>query len=740
MALTPEERRALEEREQFEQRVNDRIAERLSLSSSYNDSIRELLGVQSKRTTFDSNILKINRQINTALYNTRGEFTSISGIQKEVAKNADTIAKANRVVEGIGESIGAQENQRVKDALANNRELASAAEYRKELLGYLEKGESLTPDGKSVALQLKFTEDEIAALDAKNDNLLTGLSHLEKTFLFTQLNADQLQRQNTELAKQAKALGGIGSFAEGFSKIPIIGEAAKASFADVNKSINEGTLDIKNSTAVRAKFFSGLGKGLLKAIGPAAIVLEIIQAIGRADNEITEVAKATAQTKTEATAFRLELSEAANNSGDLFVTATKLVKTFTSLNKQLGFVTNFSAETLVSATKLTEKVGLSAEAAGSLAAASLLNGKSLDDNYKNVLATSYALQRQAGVQFDLREITEAVAKVTGQIRANLGANPAAIADAVTQAKLLGGELDDIKAISSALLDFESSIANELQAELLTGRALNLERARFAALQGDVATVAKEINNQVGDFGTFTRLNVIQQDALASSVGLTSDRLADILFQQEIQGRSARELRALGKDELADRLEATSVQQKFNAAVDKLKGLVADAVTAFNPIIDILSNALSLISLIVKGISSIGLQSTLTGAALGSAFGPYGALIGGVLGAGSDIYRAVTANDAVIPGYGERVMLEEGQITAFNDKDNIVATTNDIKPLQSVQPQVQVTPQVNIDVKGLREDNKMTQRLLTQMLNKEGTVMIDSSTAGRAFTMGTYRMQ
>ena len=41
------------------------------------------------------------------------------------------------------------------------------------------------------------------------------------------------------------------------------------------------------------------------------------------------------------------------------------------------------------------------------------------------------------------------------------------------------------------------------------------------------------------------MNVLQQEALASAIGMTSDQLADILFQQEVQGKTAQELRALG---------------------------------------------------------------------------------------------------------------------------------------------------------------------------------------------------
>ena len=69
-------------------------------------------------------------------------------------------------------------------------------------------------------------------------------------------------------------------------------------------------------------------------------------------------------------------------------------------------------------------------------------------------------------------------------------------------------------MSSSLLDFESSISSEMEAEMLTGKSLNLERARLLALNGDAAGAAAEMAKQIGSAKDFTKLNVIQQEALA----------------------------------------------------------------------------------------------------------------------------------------------------------------------------------------------------------------------------------
>jgi len=167
------------------------------------------------------------------------------------------------------------------------------------------------------------------------------------------------------------------------------------------------------------------GKQMLKSItNPANLALfaftSMVTALIKADSQIVGLQKSMALSKTEAIQFKSSLSLAAAKSGEISVTGTKLLKTFTDLNAQFGFITNFSTDTLVTMTKLTQVVKLSSEAAGSLAGASLVTGDNFEDNYKNALGTSYELQRQSGVQFDLKGILEETGKVTGTVRANLG--------------------------------------------------------------------------------------------------------------------------------------------------------------------------------------------------------------------------------------------------------------------------------------------------------------------------------
>ena len=97
--------------------------------------------------------------------------------------------------------------------------------------------------------------------------------------------------------------------------------------------------------------------------------------------------------------------------------------------------------------------------------------------------------------------------------------------AAVQAKKLGLSLDAVASVSDSLLDFQSSIEAELQASLLIGRQLNLNKARELALAGDLAGVQREIVKQIGSEADLNRMNVIQRRKLAQAIGLTTEQLS-----------------------------------------------------------------------------------------------------------------------------------------------------------------------------------------------------------------------
>jgi len=114
---------------------------------------------------------------------------------------------------------------------------------------------------------------------------------------------------------------------------------------------------------------------------------------------------------------------------------------------------------------------------------------------------------------DLANNTELFAKFAQDGGRNLGL-------AAVQAKQLGLGLSTVGTIAESVLDFQTSIESELQASLLIGRQLNLNRARELALAGDLAGLQQEVVRLVGSEQELNKLNVIQRKSLASALGIT----------------------------------------------------------------------------------------------------------------------------------------------------------------------------------------------------------------------------
>ena len=148
------------------------------------------------------------------------------------------------------------------------------------------------------------------------------------------------------------------------------------------------------------------------------------------------------------------------------------------------------------------------------------------DALLNQLRTNAAIAGSAGVtralvMQDLADNAQFFAKFAKDGGMN-------ILNASIAARKLGLELGAVESISESLLNFESSIENQLQASLLLGRQINLDKARQLAITGDQEGVMREILKQVGGEAEFNRLNVIQRQALADSVGVNVEQLSRLV--------------------------------------------------------------------------------------------------------------------------------------------------------------------------------------------------------------------
>ena len=105
-------------------------------------------------------------------------------------------------------------------------------------------------------------------------------------------------------------------------------------------------------------------------------------------------------------------------------------------------------------------------------------------------------------------------------------------DAAIKAKKLGMSVATTAKSASSLLDFESSIEKQMEASLLLGRQINLDKARQLAFDDDLSGLQDEILKQVGGQAEFAGLRSVQKQALADAVGVDIAELSKLVKGNE----------------------------------------------------------------------------------------------------------------------------------------------------------------------------------------------------------------
>ena len=224
--------------------------------------------------------------------------------------------------------------------------------------------------------------------------------------------------------------------------------------------------------------------------------------------------------------------------GDVFLNIEESLKAFTAMNNAAGTFTQFSQEQVKNFKQISHDLGLGEEATQGLFQVSTMFGQGMRDTTDQVGAVVQGLNLSTNSSINLTDVMKEVANSSSSVRFNLENNPKALANAAFNAKRLGMSLDDIKSASESTLDFESSIAKEMHAELLLGKELNLEQYRLAALTGDTETATKEMNRIISENKDEIKGNVIAQQALADTMGISVEQLLKSIQYTELQDKLA----------------------------------------------------------------------------------------------------------------------------------------------------------------------------------------------------------
>lgn len=435
---------------------------------------------------------------------------------------------------------------------------------------------------------------------------------------------EQLKEQQIEQEKINKKLGISGSLIKGISKIPILGDLVKTDEALVamNKKIAEGG----GRWAAMGAGLKSIGGDIAKGLtDPLFLLTQMLEALKGADKGAGELAKGFNMTYNEAMSVREELTQIGNLSGDVALNTRALQESMMAVGQALSSNAMLNEKDLITFTKLREQAGFTNEEIEKMERLTLATGGNLEDNQASIMASAKITGSNAKVMLNEKDIMRDVAKASDAMKLSLAGGGKNLGEAAAQAKALGMSLSQVDKIAESLLDFESSISNELSAELLTGKQLNLEQARLYALNNNMVGLSREIAKNFGSVAEFGKMNRIQQEAAAKAVGMSREELASTLTDQAalkgLSGKQAEDAKAaldaarakgmsekeIGKQSIDNLMKQQSVQERLNNSVEKLKeifvSIAQPILQIISPLVDGLMPVLSIISGIVSTIAT-----------------------------------------------------------------------------------------------------------------------------------------
>jgi hypothetical protein len=544
------------------------------VSRSITDEFRNALKVSGLGKTTQAEILGLSKKISKTLLEQADNIEralegkmSTKDIQKDILKNEEQITRTQKEQGILTEKLKELEQDRQNAANANNDKLF----------------------------------DQLSDQIKNYEKINKKLSEQSK------LNAENItqNKEALDLAKnQEKALGLTGAALKGIDKsmdkLGLGALSSKMGFEEASKAAKEMALKVtdggkKAATAAdRAKIMGAAVSSLFKSLknnlfSLESIVTFIVTGLIKGSQSIADFRKETGMAYSSAYALRGEMSA---------ITSEKLAKAYSSMTQQLGFAADvLGGEALVSATNLEQRLGLSADQTATIVGNTRLQSKNTEDVLSNSIKTVGAFNKQNKTALNVKEVLKESANASKGLQATLGFSTTSLIKAAAEAKRLGLNLKEVESIGDSLLNFESSIQAELEAELLTGRQINLEKERLLALNGDMEGLAKSLSDNAAIQNAFEGKNVIQQEALAKAVGLTRDQLAQVALQQKFNNLSAEEFKDRYGETTYESLKARSATEKFQDALTKITSILGDILALFSPILDfialITSNSITL---------------------------------------------------------------------------------------------------------------------------------------------------
>ena len=408
-----------------------------------------------------------------------------------------------------------REQSEIMDGLVSKQERLSQL-YNEQQQAY-EKMDKRTTEAKNLSKVLAM-------------NKAKEVKHQEKLNQFADKYEKTLKKVERAQNKMNMNIDKVsGKFADMARNVPFIGD-------NLAQSIEDGAEDAKKAMGAffdksmtqqerMKKGFKGMG-GVVKMVFGGLIMAAIggifsfiFQQIQRARDLMYEIDSAATGVQRSLKLSGKGVANLTRGLAGVKYYGDAFASSMTAVQEKMGFLPQLTAKEANLMARLNKNMGLGADTIASMYQNASRMNMSFDKYADHVDRTTKMLNEQMGTNFTIAEIQEEIAKAGDDVLAMYQKENGELEKQVMLGKKIGLNLSQQAKMARGLLDIESSLEAQMEAQMLTGKQLNFDKARQLALEGDTAGASKAILDQVGGIAEFNKMNILQKEAIAKAAGL-----------------------------------------------------------------------------------------------------------------------------------------------------------------------------------------------------------------------------
>jgi flagellar hook-basal body complex protein FliE len=318
-----------------------------------------------------------------------------------------------------------------------------------------------------------------------------------------------------------------------------------------------------------SKVTYGFGKYTELLSAAAVIMINIFDVFEKFDKAAADFRMEMGFTRAQAGGIRSEAEQIAINFQNVGVNIKGAYEAFSSLGEAAGSVYTVTYDMVKTTALLKSQLGVSEENSAGFMRNMAAISKSTMQSQQDMSYVAADMSQAAGIP--LNQVMSDVGKATGVTLSMMSRIPNEVLRSAIELRRMGTSLNEAASSSREILNFSDNINAEMEASVLLGRSINLQRARELAYRRDLEGSTKEILRITKSI-SFENLDVFQQEAFAKATGKSVDELLHMV-QAERQWNAARRDPTLsGKVEAYERLHK-SVEAETKARGENLRLMI-----------------------------------------------------------------------------------------------------------------------------------------------------------------------